>query len=100
MSARTGPASSQHTPDCPGPACRCSNAAGVPTVSPALLTVEAAAVALSTTPTALRARCRRAARRFGRDVIAHLGPGVDALKFGRSWRIRITPVTEATTHPR
>ena len=68
-----------------------------PAPVPVLLPIETAAVLLSTTPTALRARCRRAARRFGRDVIAHLGPGVDALKFGRSWRIRITPVTEATS---
>ncbi len=54
-----------------------------------LLTVEDAAVRLSTTPTALRARCRRRARRVGREVVAHLGAGVVAYKFGVSWRLRI-----------
>ena len=53
-------------------------------------TIEDAAGRLSTTPTALRARCRRHARREGRDVIARLGGGVVAFKFGSSWRIRFT----------
>jgi hypothetical protein len=56
-----------------------------------VLTVEDAARVLSTTPTALRARCRRHARRAGRDVIARLGGGVVAFKFGASWRLRIDP---------
>ncbi|HXX68679.1 MAG TPA: hypothetical protein VEK07_15935 [Polyangiaceae bacterium] len=56
-----------------------------------LLTVEEAARVLSMTATALRARCRRRARRVGRDVIARLGAGVVAFKFGVSWRLRIDP---------
>lgn len=50
--------------------------------------IEEAAVRLALTPIALRARCRRAARREGRSVVAHLGGGVVAYKFGRSWRVR------------
>jgi hypothetical protein len=56
-----------------------------------LLTVEEAASCLSTTPTALRARCRRRSRRVGREIVAHLGAGVVAYKFGASWRVRIAP---------
>lgn len=47
-----------------------------------------AAARLATTPTALRARCRRNARREGRSVIAHLGGGIVAIKLGVSWRVR------------
>jgi hypothetical protein len=54
-------------------------------------TVEVAAVRLSTTPTALRARCRRHARRIGHEVVARLGAGVTAYKLGASWRLRIDP---------
>jgi hypothetical protein len=54
-------------------------------------TVEDAAVRLSTTPTALRARCRRHARRIGHEVVACLGAGVTAYKLGASWRLRIDP---------
>jgi len=50
--------------------------------------IEEAAARLALTPVALRARCRRAARREGRNVVAHLGAGVVAYKFGRSWRVR------------
>jgi hypothetical protein len=50
--------------------------------------IEEAAVRLALTPIALRARCRRAARREGRSVVAHLGAGVVAYKLGRSWRVR------------
>ncbi len=50
--------------------------------------IEEAAGRLSMSPDALRARCRRNARGRGRDVIARIGPGVTAFKFGRSWRIR------------
>ena len=56
-----------------------------------LFTVEDAAKLLSTTPTALRARCRRRARRVGREIVARLGAGVVAFKFGVSWRLRIDP---------
>jgi len=56
---------------------------------PRLVTIEAAAAALSITPEALRARCRRHARREGRDVAARLGGGVVAYKLGASWRVRI-----------
>jgi hypothetical protein len=56
-----------------------------------LVTVEDAAQLLSTTPTALRARCRRHARRVGRETVARLGAGVVAFKFGGSWRLRIEP---------
>jgi hypothetical protein len=37
---------------------------------------------------ALRARCRRAAKKVGNDVVAHLGGGIVAVKLGSSWRIR------------
>jgi hypothetical protein len=50
--------------------------------------IEEAAPRLALTPVALRARCRRAARREGRNIVAHLGAGVVAYKFGRSWRVR------------
>lgn len=55
-------------------------------------TVEDAARRLATTPLALRARCRRHARRVGRDVVAHLGGGITAIKLGRSWRISFSTV--------
>jgi hypothetical protein len=51
-------------------------------------TIERAAARLMIDAEALRARCRRAARRQGRDVVAYLGAGVAAYKFGRSWRVR------------
>ncbi len=50
--------------------------------------IDNAALRLSTTPIALRARCRRHARREGREVVARLGAGVVAYKFGASWRVR------------
>lgn len=53
------------------------------------LTVEQAAGLLSTSPTALRARCRRYARREGREVISRLGGGIVAVKLGKSWRVRL-----------
>jgi hypothetical protein len=62
-----------------------------PAPTESLLTIEAAAACLSTTATALRARCRRHARRVGREVLARLGAGVTAYKFGASWRVRIDP---------
>jgi len=51
-------------------------------------TVQQAAPRLQMTSGALRARCRRCARKVGRDVVAPLADGVIAVKFGRSWRIR------------
>lgn len=57
-----------------------------------LVTIADAAALLSTTPVALRARCRRHARRVGREVVARLGAGVVAFKFGASWRLRIEPL--------
>jgi hypothetical protein len=56
--------------------------------------IEEAAARLTLTPLALRARCRRAARRVGREIVAHLGAGVVAYKFGRSWRVHF-PLTAA-----
>jgi hypothetical protein len=53
-------------------------------------TIDDAAKMLATTPVALRARCRRHARREGREVVARLGAGVVAYKFGSSWRVRFT----------
>jgi hypothetical protein len=53
-------------------------------------TIAEAAKRLSTTPAALRARCRRAARNENGQVVANLGFGIRAFKFGkRSWRICI-----------
>lgn len=54
----------------------------------AYVDVDEAAARLSTTPNALRARCRRNARREGRTITAHLGGGIMAIKLGVSWRIR------------
>jgi hypothetical protein len=52
-------------------------------------TIESAATKLAMDPNALRARCRRAARRVaGFGIEAQLGAGVVAVKFGKSWRIR------------
>ncbi len=56
-----------------------------------LYTIELAALMLATTPTALRARCRRNARREGREVVARLGAGVVGFKFGANWRVRFLP---------
>jgi len=62
--------------------------AGAPSDPADYVTIDEAAPRLALTPLALRARCRRAARRDGRIVAAHLGGGVVAYKFGRSWRVR------------
>jgi hypothetical protein len=66
-------------------------APGAPPASPpaAYVTIEDAAVRLSTTANALRARCRRHSRREGRDVVARLGAGIVAVKIGFSWRVRL-----------
>jgi hypothetical protein len=54
---------------------------------PPYLTVELAAQRLSTTPNALRARLRRSQRREGTSIVADLGGGLRAIKFGRNWRL-------------
>jgi hypothetical protein len=54
--------------------------------------IDSAAAKLGLETNALRARCRRAARRVGDTVTAHLGGGIVAFKFGRSWRIRFPAV--------
>jgi hypothetical protein len=50
-------------------------------------TVHTAAAKLSLDPTALRARLRRAQRAEGHSIVADLGGGITAFKFGSSWRI-------------
>lgn len=54
-------------------------------------TIETAAAKLDMAATALRARCRRAAVREGREIVAYLGAGIVAYKMGRSWRVRFPP---------
>ncbi len=51
-------------------------------------TISEAAEKLGTDPQALRARCRRAARRHGGAATVPLGGGIIAFKFGSSWRLR------------
>lgn len=51
-------------------------------------TLRQAAALLTMTEEALQTRCRREARRVGRDTVARLGDGVTAVKFGKLWRIR------------
>lgn len=53
-----------------------------------LLGAEEAAARLGVSLQALRHRCRRAQRKEGREVVARLGGGVVAHKFGASWRFR------------
>ena len=61
---------------------------GSPPDAGTYVTTEDAALYLSTTPTALRARCRRHARRVGKSIVAHLGADIIAVKLGASWRVR------------
>lgn len=49
--------------------------------------IDEAAARLSTTPAALRARCRRSAGGGARSTIP-LGGGIFAVKLGTSWRVR------------
>jgi len=65
-----------------------SNGSDAKSALPVYMTIDDAAARLSTSSTALRARCRRHARREGRDVVARLGAGVIAYKLGASWRVR------------
>jgi hypothetical protein len=53
----------------------------------AFATIQVAARRLSVDAAALRARCRRAARREGDAIVARLGGGIVAFKFGRTWRV-------------
>lgn len=57
---------------------------------PRYFTVAEAATILSMSPEALQTRCRREARRSGRDVVALLGDGITAVKIGKLWRIRFS----------
>ena len=52
-------------------------------------TVASAAPKLGLEPNALRARIRRSQRDEGGEIVADLGGGIRAFKFGsRSWRLR------------
>ncbi len=53
------------------------------------VSIDAAARALDMSAEALRARCRRASRRSGKQIVADIGGGFVAMKFGRSWRVRL-----------
>lgn len=57
-----------------------------------ILTPDDAAKRLAITPVALRARCRRAQRIERGQVVAPLGGGIVAFKFGSSWRVRFPGV--------
>ena len=50
--------------------------------------IDRAAAKLAITADALRARCRRGALRRGTRVVADLGGGIEAIKFGATWRVR------------
>lgn len=54
-------------------------------------TIASAAAILSLDVEALRARCRRAQEKVGDMIVAKLGGGIVAFKFGRSWRVRFPP---------
>jgi hypothetical protein len=63
-------------------------------------TIASAAARLGLSADALRARCRRAQRRDGRRVIAELGGGITAIRFGRrSWRVLFPPAPGPTPAP-
>lgn len=55
-----------------------------------MLTIESAARLLHLSEHALRARCRRSVRRVGRQLVAYLGAGITAYKFGKTWRVRLS----------
>jgi hypothetical protein len=59
-----------------------------PDEEPAFDDIDTAGAKLRVDSDALRARCRRAARRVGNTVVAELGGGIVAFKFGSSWRVR------------
>lgn len=64
---------------------------GFPSAAVTYCTIEQAAEVLCLTPEALCTRCRRRARKVGRDVVAYLADGIVAIKFGRNWRIKFPP---------
>jgi hypothetical protein len=51
--------------------------------------IETAAPKLELEPQALRARCRRAARKVNGQIVAELGMGVIAKKLGATWRVHV-----------
>jgi hypothetical protein len=55
-------------------------------------TIETAAPKLELEPQALRARCRRAARKVNGQIVAELGMGVVAKKLGTTWRVHVPRV--------
>ena len=59
-----------------------------PPARPGIDTIDTAAARLGIAPNALRARCRRASRRSTQGIVADLGGGIVAFKFGKSWRVR------------
>ncbi len=51
-------------------------------------TIAQATKRIGSTPDALRRRCERAARKLPNgDIIAELGGGIRAFKFGRTWLV-------------
>jgi hypothetical protein len=60
------------------------------------ITIDQAAPLVGVGPEALRARCRRAARKRDGQIIAQLGLGIVAKKFGRSWRLHVPPPEPAS----
>lgn len=63
-------------------------------------TIDVAAAKLDLDPQALRARCRRAARKQGAEIIATLGMGVFAKKLGSSWRVYVPSAADEQRGPR
>jgi hypothetical protein len=62
-------------------------------LAPTLIdTIDAAAAKLGLHAEALRARCRRAARKTATGIVADLGGGITAFKFGKSWRVRFPAI--------
>lgn len=57
-----------------------------------MLTLEQAAERLGIGTKALEARCRRAQRKESHNIVARLGAGVTAMKFGVSWRFRFEEI--------
>ena len=55
---------------------------------PEYLTIERAAERLQVSAEALRARCRRIVLRQAQASVVELAPGIAAIKFGRTWRVR------------
>ncbi len=63
-------------------------------------TIASAAPRLGLSADALRARCRRAQRRDGRRLVAELGGGITAIRFGRrSWRVLFPPAPGPSPAP-